>query len=120
MSKSAAETDKVIGELIRETRICMGLSQTKLAERVGITLVQMGRYENGRTRVSLGRLADICLAMNIDPADIVTAAITRSRGENALSADRSLLEMSKRAAMLSPDTRSVMSALTARLAEVGA
>ena len=60
------ETDKRhIGSLIRIMRKAAGLSQMKLAERVGISYQQIQKYEKGVSEISVSRLSQIAHALNI-------------------------------------------------------
>lgn len=59
------ETDKKhIGSLIRVLRKTAGLSQTALAERMGISYQQVQKYEHGVSELSISRLAQISEALN--------------------------------------------------------
>ena len=51
--------DKQVGKQIRARRRLLGLSQTKLADAIGVTYQQVQKYENGVNRVSAGRLQQI-------------------------------------------------------------
>src|SRR5271167_379014 len=66
-----------MGQRIRERRRGLGLSQTHLAEALGITFQQVQKYERGANRVSFSRLmaiADVLgytiyeLTEGLDPA----------------------------------------------------
>ncbi|HLS69394.1 MAG TPA: helix-turn-helix transcriptional regulator [Kiloniellales bacterium] len=59
-------TDVHIGRRIRERRIALGMSQSALAERLGITFQQVQKYERGGNRVSGSRLWDISRALAVD------------------------------------------------------
>ena len=59
MAKSArgvGDLDTQIGQRIREARRAQGMSQTMLADALGITFQQVQKYENGGNRVSAARL----------------------------------------------------------------
>lgn len=118
--KPLTDLDREIGNLVREARVCLGLTQAQLARRVGVSVVQMNKYENGNCHISINRLVEICLQMNIDPTDIFREAISETHRNIAIPAERSVLELAKKASMLSPDTRAKLSALTAHLAEIEA
>ena len=49
-------TDMHVGNRVRDRRQSLGMSQTKLAEAVGLTFQQIQKYENGANRVSGSRL----------------------------------------------------------------
>ena len=60
------ETDKRhIGSLIRIARKAAGLSQMKLAEKIGISYQQVQKYEKGASEISISRLSQIAQALNI-------------------------------------------------------
>jgi transcriptional regulator with XRE-family HTH domain len=48
--------DKLVGRNVRIHRLTKGLSQTALADRVGLTFQQIQKYEKGTNRVGSGRL----------------------------------------------------------------
>ncbi len=48
--------DVHVGSRIRLRRIELGLSQTELADKVGVSFQQLQKYENGKNRVSASRL----------------------------------------------------------------
>jgi transcriptional regulator with XRE-family HTH domain len=64
-TKSADATDHSVGEKIRAQRIVRGLTQTDLADKLGITFQQLQKYENGSNRISAGRLKRIADILEI-------------------------------------------------------
>ncbi len=61
------EIDKRIGQRIRERRIVLGLSQTELADGLGITFQQLQKYENGSNRIAAGRLYGCAQLLDVPP-----------------------------------------------------
>ena len=59
-------TDVHIGRRIRERRIELGMSQSALADVLGITFQQVQKYERGGNRVSGSRLWDISRALGVE------------------------------------------------------
>ena len=57
--RRAGFEDVEIGRKIRALRLQRGLSQTSLAEGIGLTFQQVQKYEKGTNRVSAGRLQKI-------------------------------------------------------------
>ena len=57
--------DKKIGQKIRQIRKGWGLSQSELAERIGISFQQVQKYEKGSTRISVMRLLQISEALGV-------------------------------------------------------
>ena len=49
-------TDKHVGARVRMRRMMLGLSQTNLANAVGVTFQQIQKYEKGTNRVSASRM----------------------------------------------------------------
>ena len=58
--------DKRIGQKIKQIRKSWGLSQSELAERVGISFQQIQKYEKGSTRISVMRLEQISEALGVN------------------------------------------------------
>jgi transcriptional regulator with XRE-family HTH domain len=66
--RRAGAEDVEIGRKIRALRLQRGLSQTSLADGIGLTFQQVQKYEKGTNRVSAGRLQKI--------ADLLDTPIT--------------------------------------------
>jgi transcriptional regulator with XRE-family HTH domain len=65
--KSVDARDAKIGRLVRAQRKQLGLSQTDLAKRIGVTFQQVQKYESGTNRISIGRLTRIAEALDVPP-----------------------------------------------------
>ncbi|MGB9365959.1 MAG: helix-turn-helix transcriptional regulator [Xanthobacteraceae bacterium] len=63
--RRAGAEDVEIGRKIRALRLERGLSQSGLAERIGLTFQQVQKYEKGANRVSAGRLQQIADVLNV-------------------------------------------------------
>jgi transcriptional regulator with XRE-family HTH domain len=57
--------DCVVGAKIRIFRTNRGLSQTALAEAIGVTFQQVQKYESGTNRVGAGRLSRIAVVLGV-------------------------------------------------------
>jgi transcriptional regulator with XRE-family HTH domain len=57
--------DVEIGRKIRALRLERGLSQSGLADGIGLTFQQVQKYEKGANRVSAGRLQQISDLLNV-------------------------------------------------------
>ena len=57
--KAPEPKDVEIGRLIRAQRLLCGLSQTDLADTIGVTFQQLQKYEKGLNRIGSGRLSRI-------------------------------------------------------------
>lgn len=60
------DIDKHIGARIRMRRQQLGISQTMLAEALGVTFQQVQKYEKGMNRVGGSRMAVIAKALDVD------------------------------------------------------
>jgi transcriptional regulator with XRE-family HTH domain len=67
MAKSPEPVDIRVGQLIRAQRVALGMSQTALAEKLGLTFQQVQKYEKSANRVSASRLVQIAEALGADP-----------------------------------------------------
>jgi transcriptional regulator with XRE-family HTH domain len=57
--------DTHVGSRVRMRRLMLGLSQTKLADAIGLTFQQVQKYEKGTNRVSASRLQQICDVLQV-------------------------------------------------------
>src|SRR5947209_2670874 len=64
-SKKPDLIDIEVGQRIRIQRLALGLSQTELAERIGVTFQQVQKYEKGANRVGAGRLTQIAKVLSV-------------------------------------------------------
>lgn len=67
-ARRADERDAEVGRRIRTRRLQQGLSQTELADRIGVTFQQVQKYEKGVNRVGAGRLERISAALEVQPS----------------------------------------------------
>jgi transcriptional regulator with XRE-family HTH domain len=56
--KSLRNIDKHVASRLRERRVVLGISQPRLAAALGLTFQQIHKYEQGKSRISAGRLYD--------------------------------------------------------------
>jgi transcriptional regulator with XRE-family HTH domain len=63
--------DVALGLRIRQRRKALGVSQTALAEAIGLTFQQIQKYERGFNRVSFSRLVDIAHALDCRVVDLI-------------------------------------------------
>ena len=66
-SREGTPVDSWVGGRIAGRRQALGLSQTALAERVGVSFQQIQKYETGINRISASRLHQIALALGAEP-----------------------------------------------------
>jgi transcriptional regulator with XRE-family HTH domain len=57
MAKRGPDTQDIqVGKRVRALRLERGMSQTNLADRLGLTFQQVQKYEKGTNRIGAGRL----------------------------------------------------------------
>jgi transcriptional regulator with XRE-family HTH domain len=57
--KTLGTIDLHVASRVRERRIGLGLSQRQLASALGLTFQQLHKYEQGKSRISAGRLYEL-------------------------------------------------------------
>jgi transcriptional regulator with XRE-family HTH domain len=63
--------DVALGLRIRQRRKALSVSQTALADAIGLTFQQIQKYERGFNRVSFSRLVDIAHALDCRVIDLI-------------------------------------------------
>ena len=58
-AKDPNEIDRLLGSRVRQRRMQLGMSQELLAEQLGLTVVQVQKYEKGVNRIGASRLHKI-------------------------------------------------------------
>ena len=61
----AQEIDQYIGERLKHLRKKNRLTQEDLAEKLGISFQQIQKYENGKNRISFGRIVELSNYLNV-------------------------------------------------------
>lgn len=62
-----SDVDIYAGKRLRILRCLLGMSQQKLAERCGVSFQQIQKYENGKNRMSAGRLYELSIILDVPP-----------------------------------------------------
>jgi transcriptional regulator with XRE-family HTH domain len=65
VKRKSTFVDEIVGRNIRVYRMAKGLSQTDLANKLGITFQQVQKYEKGTNRVGSGRLYLISTVLGV-------------------------------------------------------
>src|SRR5665213_1195830 len=68
---SPNKLDVALGLRIRQRRKELSISQTALADSIGLTFQQIQKYERGFNRVSFSRLVDIAHALDCRVVDLI-------------------------------------------------
>ena len=58
---------KKLQEAIRQS----GMTQTQLAKKIGVIQQSIAQYLSGRAMPALDTFANLCVALDLDPADIL-------------------------------------------------
>ena len=69
--KSHDHIDVEVGQRIRIQRNALRLSQTELADHLGVTFQQVQKYEKGVNRVGAGRLTKIAKVLKISVTNLL-------------------------------------------------
>ena len=64
----ANPVDVHVGMRVKSQRILLDMSQSELADELGITFQQVQKYENGRNRISASRLLQIARVFGVSPS----------------------------------------------------
>ena len=84
--------DLHVGGRLKQIRGLRGLSQTNLADSVGLTFQQIQKYENGANRISASRLWEFAERLNV-PISFFYDGLDDSRDNIELEVDRMALEL---------------------------
>ncbi|MBB4041640.1 transcriptional regulator with XRE-family HTH domain [Microvirga flocculans] len=63
--KKPSARDEEIGRRIRARRASIGMSQSVLGEKLGVTFQQVQKYEKGINRIGSGRLEELARVLNV-------------------------------------------------------
>jgi len=95
-----------VGERIKELRTNLGLTQTDLAKKVGLTYIQVGRYETKKAVPSSDVLQKIAQTLNTT-ADFLMNGATHEMASSQLT-DKELLNQFKAVEQLSPEDKNLI------------
>lgn len=82
-TRKSGPLDAVVGARIRMLRVDRGISQTMLAERIGVTFQQMQKYERGANRVGASRLSQIASVLGVSVGEFFESSRAGSPGLNS-------------------------------------
>jgi transcriptional regulator with XRE-family HTH domain len=91
--KRPDQTDVAVGQRIRAFRRDADLSQTELANRIGVTFQQVQKYEKGVNRVGAGRLTQIADALDV-PITAFFEGLARPADKRRRSTSARIAELS--------------------------
>jgi len=79
--------DLLVGRRVRLLRKCQGMSQTELANAIGLTFQQVQKYEKGTNRISASKLFEIAQALNVEVAALFADATASNSGAESEAED---------------------------------
>ena len=74
VKKSPNPTDKHVGSRVRMRRLMLSMSQTNLADALGLTFQQVQKYEKGANRIGASRLQHIASILQVPLAFLFEGA----------------------------------------------
>jgi len=95
-----------VGERIKELRLQKKLTQTELGKLVGLTYIQIGRYETNKSNPSADVLNKLASAL-----DTTTDFLMKGTEDEAVAAqltDKELLKQFKQVEQLSPEDKNLI------------
>lgn len=79
-ARRADGRDQEVGRRVRSRRLEQKLSQTELADRIGVTFQQVQKYEKGVNRIGAGRLERISEALEVPVSFFFGNGTDKKRG----------------------------------------
>ena len=80
--RKSGPLDAMVGAKIRMSRIDRGMSQTTLAEKIGVSFQQVQKYEKGSNRIGASRLAQIADVLGISVGDLFETSREKAAASN--------------------------------------
>ena len=118
--RKSGPLDAMVGARIRMLRVNRGISQTTLAERIGVTFQQVQKYERGANRVGASRLAQIASVLDVSVGEFFESSRPGPRSLNSpvhlLSEPGALRVLKAYARTPSPRVRSCIAKLVESIA----
>lgn len=68
--RRTSHIDAPLGRRLRTLRELQGLTQQEVADRLGISSIQWGRYESGESRIPAARLHQICVQLGLSVVEV--------------------------------------------------
>lgn len=77
-------------QLLIDARFKAGLTQTKVAERLGKPQSYVSKYENGERKLDVIDFLDVCEVLSVDAVEILDGVRTVRRGRAGAKAQKPL------------------------------
>jgi transcriptional regulator with XRE-family HTH domain len=89
-SDSVPTLARRLRDVLRDARLRKHLSRQDLEERTGISVNTLAKYESTDQQPSPGKLAALCMALEIDPREALRFALGEGEGEHLQQKDPQL------------------------------
>jgi len=120
-TKKSGPLDAMVGARIRMLRVNSGISQTVLAERIGVTFQQVQKYEQGADRVGTSRLAQVASVLDVSVDEFFESSRLGRPGLNSsarlLAGSGAWRVLEAHARMPGPHVRSCIAKLVESIAD---
>ncbi|MEH2611224.1 helix-turn-helix domain-containing protein [Bradyrhizobium sp. AZCC 1693] len=83
VTRKSGPLDAMVGARIRMLRVNRGMSQTTLAERIGVTFQQVQKYERGASRAGASRLSRIASVLDVSVGEFFESSRAGPPGLNS-------------------------------------
>ncbi|MFE6126661.1 helix-turn-helix domain-containing protein [Streptomyces sp. NPDC056437] len=105
-----------LGQQVREARLARGVTQGALAVAVGLTRASITNLESGAQRLQVHTLIAVSQALNIDPADLISRALSGEQLADAIpaGAERDARRLAKRLASVRDQINALLPLLPGR------
>lgn len=117
MKKSPNPIDQHVGQRVRVRRVLCGMSQTALANELGLTFQQLQKYESGANRISASRLWAISKILDV-PVSWFFEGIDGEPADE-ISTKRETLELVRNIEACPPAVRKHVRSLIKSMASAG-
>lgn len=92
-------TDEHVGERLKKRRAAMGLTQSDVADHLGISFQQIQKYELGRNRISASKIFDTAKT----PEEAALLANYRALNQSTRAAVSNILDAAAKAQEAQPE-----------------
>lgn len=107
MTKKAPNTvDLHVGRRVRVRRVLCGLSQTQLADQLGLTFQQLQKYESGANRISASKLWLLSQLLDVPVQWFFDGLEDPAGAGDDMPTRREQLELARSLALLTPAVKS--------------
>lgn len=108
MTRRSDDIDQTFGRRLRTIREARGLSQTALAQALGVTFQQVQKYESGMNAVASTRIPALCAALKTAPGELFAGMLNGMKPEPIPELDAWASKMALTLTRLKPAARAAV------------